>query len=551
MTKAPFGASMLASFGAAAVVAVVAYQASRTVDIAYRAPDPFFVVPALAALVVMGSRVGVWTWGWWLWGAATLFWSLAPGNTHVASLWELTYLAAFAAAWWRPLAWAVVAVLGGNALIDMLSLNAFGLEQYISGSVHYVGGAMLLALVPLALAGALRATRLWQVAAWTVPAGLALYGAVASGARAVYLPLALVAVVAVVRALAERVPFRNVAITVLGAAVVVVCLEAVQPWRPLATALNQKATLESQVDATGDHGSFRQRLRYWDQTLDIALANPLGAGNGSYEAVIHSYQKYPMAWSNSPHNYYVETLANGGWPRLALLLGMLVLPLWRAWRSRQWQWALAAAGVWLTLAFDVTSYYPSFMMFAFLTLGATYHSGAPDGRLGQGGVRLRALVPWVCVAVGAALAAWWFLPCEGQRCFIDRYHGAEYLADEYLDGSDPAQAESVIVALRRLYPQSLWVLRLEQQGATDPQERLRLAREIATRFPYQSPFNYLEWAEAALAVGDRDEAGRAIRAGREVFAEGEYPYGEFRMTRDLYQQWIDASDAILRGDVTD
>ena len=311
----PFGWPRVVAVGAAALVALVMYKASRTVDISYRAPDSYLIMPALVALVALRVQVSGWVWGWWLWGAVTHIWSLAPGNTHVSTLWELTYLAAFASAWWRPVVWVVLGLLGGNALLDMLSLNAFGLEQYLSGSVHYVGGALLLPLVPLSLVGGLRGKRVWQVVAWSILAGVALYGALASGARAVYLPLALVVIVAGIRVAMERVPLRNLAITVLGVSVVVVGLESAQPWHPVMTALGAKASLGTQVESSGERGAFSQRLRFWDQALDIALANPLGAGNGSFEAVIHSYQKYPMAWSNSPHNYYVETLANGGWPQ--------------------------------------------------------------------------------------------------------------------------------------------------------------------------------------------------------------------------------------------
>lgn len=328
-------------------------------------------------------------------------------------------------------------------------------------------------------------------------------------------------------------------------AVVVATLEAAQPWRPLLAALGDKASIERQVDSVGDRGAFTQRLRFWDQTLTMALANPLGAGNGSYEAIIHAYQKYPMAWSRSPHNYYLETLATGGFPRLVLLIGLLAVPLWRAWRSREWPWALATAGVWSTLAFDVTSYYPAFMMYAFLLVGATHHRSNGATRAVSEMQPSRTLFPVVSLVTAVAMSVWWFLPCEGDRCLIDRYHGVEYLASDYLANLEPDQRVRVIHELRELNPQSLWVLRLELQGASSPTERLRLTREIATRFPNQSPFNFLAWAEAALAVADTSEAAEAVRAGRMVFGQDGYPYGERRMNRELYQQWLDASEEIL------
>jgi hypothetical protein len=82
-------------------------------------------------------------------------------------------------------------------------------------------------------------------------------------------------------------------------------------------------------------------------------------------------------------------------------------------------------------------------------------------------------------------------------------------------------------------------------SARDPDTQLDLSREIATTFPYQSPGNYLRWAELALVGGDTEQAKLAIRAGLRVFPASEYPYGEVRMTPELYADWIERAETIL------
>src|SRR5690606_13644161 len=104
-------------------------------------PKATYIVPAFILLILLGRRLSIPVWLWWCWGALTLVWSVAPGASHATILWEITYLAAFAAAWWRPAVWFAAVYVIANGLADQLALSTFGLAQYMSGSVHYVAGA--------------------------------------------------------------------------------------------------------------------------------------------------------------------------------------------------------------------------------------------------------------------------------------------------------------------------------------------------------------------------------------------------------------------------
>ncbi|GEM88755.1 hypothetical protein [Oceanithermus desulfurans] len=65
----------------------------------YTEPPLWVAAGGLAALLYWGRKVPAVGWLWRGWGLLT--WSLAPGNTLVASLWELPILAALAVGRWR------------------------------------------------------------------------------------------------------------------------------------------------------------------------------------------------------------------------------------------------------------------------------------------------------------------------------------------------------------------------------------------------------------------------------------------------------------------
>lgn len=503
------------------------------------------VIVGLLTLGFLARFVPITAWVYWLAGVLTLLWSLAPGNTLIYGLWELLFLASLAAGRWRLGFWGVNVLLLGLGLFSALALNAFGLQSYLSGSIHYVTGAQALVVVPLALVFLFRVKSPWQRVGLALLLLASSYAASISGARAVYLPLMLIVVIGAIRLIWSGKKWYAVlgVLALLGLALV--ALDHVVPNQPMATALGKKATVAVQAEASSSYGVFTQRLRFWDQALGIALAHPFGAGTGSYQAVIHAFQKYPMLWSNSPHNVFVEAVATGGWLRLALLLALLAIPLWRGWRSKDWPYALSVGAIWMTMAFDVTSYYPSFMMLAFAALGPLYGSFERSARQGRSALLLTAL-PIISLIVATLMVLWWYLPCTGSTCATSRYLGVDYKVRPALAAATPAERTALLERARELYPQSLWVLREEQKYAETPEERLAIAREIATRFSYQHPQNYLDWANAALALDRTDEAVTAIEQGLSIFRDDEYPYGEMRVTPETYQAWLDTAHAMLR-----
>lgn len=531
----------------------ILYLRWRSLDFTFHQPPIWVIAVPVVVAIAWLRRLPLTMSLWWLAGSVTIAWSLAPGNTLVASLWELLFLAAFIAGTWRPGFWILAIALLLTGVADSLSLNMFGLEMYISGSIHYVAGAQALTIVPISLWYLLRPGSYSVLVRLSmgILVILSTYMALASGARAVYLPFLISIAAFVIRFMVTVRAAKWLApLTLVALALVLSLVDSFVTNQPIGTALGVKGSVSAQVEATGDSGVFTQRLRFWEQTVDMAVANPLGTGNGSYAAVSHAYQKYPMLWARSPHNYFLETAATGGWLRLALLLALLVFPLWRVWNSNEWAWSLAAAGLWATLAFDVTSYYSSVMGFAFLTLGAATSlswTKRSDGNAVR--ERVRITLPSAIRAVFAVAAMgvflWWYVPCNEETCATSRYLGIDYKVMPTLAQSSPATRSEIFVELKRLYPQSLWVLQAASKYADNGSDMLEIRREIALRFPDQHPDNYLDWAHAALAVGDQAEAKTALRTGLEYFPRGKYPYGEMRMTPDRYETWLLTAEELL------
>ncbi len=513
-------------------------------------PSPWWAVAgSLIAAVLLARRVPIWVSALWLLGLLSYLWSLTPGATLLAALWGLTWLAAAGAGRARAGLALVVFAIASNELLNALALNAFHLESYVSGSVHYRLGAKALVLLPIFLVGLWRAERrALSGLAWLL-ATVSAFSVLISGSRGVYLAMAVVLVGVTVKASRRASHLRRLLLGLVGAAAVIVAVNAVLPFHPVSAAIDTKASVEAQASAVDAGGSFTQRLRFWDQGLGMVLSHPLGVGLGGFRGTIHAFQKFPMVWSSSPHNIFVETAATLGWPGLVLLVGMLGVAFVRAWRGPRWPWGLALLATWLVLAVDVTADYPSIMVLAFALVGACLGPGSPGNRplaaRHRTMARARTWAAGLAVVAGASLAVYWYAPCHGTSCVVSRWRGVEYLAVPAAGEVPASDRAAYFQRLEHLYPKSLWVLQLEQKYAATLQEKLALAGRIARDYPLQSWRNYLTWADLSLQAGDVAQAKEAVRTGLDVFGPDSHRYPERRADPAGFQNWLQRANEIL------
>jgi hypothetical protein len=244
----------------------------------------------------------------------------------------------------------------------------------------------------------------------------------------------------------------------------------------------------------------------WRLALRIALDHPLGTGNGSYSQVFEAYMDYPGldgVWSRSPHNYLLETLATGGFPRLALLL-LLLWPAVRGFWGRDWPWALAVFGLWAPMLFDVSGFYPGYLTLAFLSLGTLGSSPTPRWAGIGGGL------------LALTLLLYWFWPCQGAACAHRHLYFPPHVA-QALAKTSPEGRSTLLREAQKRYPLSPWPFVLALRHEKDPMARLQLARELARHFPYARESFYQAWAEAARALGNKEETLLALETGLRHF----------------------------------
>jgi O-antigen ligase len=514
----------------------------------YDAPPLWAMLVGLIALAVLGRRVTWPVWLWWAAGLATLAWSFTPGNTLVLSLWELLYVAAFAAAasssrTWLWAFWGLNLVLLADGMFTAFSLNAFGLATFFSGSIHYVMGAQALVLAPMAL-GWLRRPGRW---AWLARVLLvvAVFAALSSGARAVYVPLVIALVLGAWRLWREGIGLMRLAAGALALVVTVVLFDATLQFHPVREALGGKVSLTKQASDFNAVGSFTSRLQMWDQTLSIAISHPLGTGTGSFRDTLPAFVKYPTVLFANAHNYYLETAATGGWLRLVVLVGLLGSSLWRAWRSARWPLALGAFGLWATLAFDITGYYPGVMLLAFATLGAL--EVKPEGvEIFKSVSHRPPVLAWGLSGVGVLLVLWWFLPCQGTSCSLERQLGWRASVLEEAQRTTPDERQMLLEGARGLNPQSFWVDAARLRVAPGDAERLWILEDIIERFPLQGPGNYLELARTALRLGRRDQARRVLELGLQRFPPTLLAAGIPFQDTTLLSRWVADAQTMLR-----
>ena len=513
----------------------------------YDAPPLWAMLAGLIALALCGWRVPRLVWVWWAAGAVTLAWSLTPGNTLVLAQWELLYVAMFAVAAgsgksWLWAFWGLNIALLLDGLYSAFSLSAFGLAMFSSGSIHYVMGAQALVLVPVAL-GWLRHPGRW---AWL--AGLlvlvTVFAALSSGARAVYVPLAIVLVACIWRSWREGTAPLKLGFGVLGLIVATLALDAALPFHPVREAMIGKVSLSKQASDFNAEGSFTSRLQMWDQTVSIAVSHPLGTGIGSFRDTLPAFMKYPTVLFANAHNYYLETAATGGWLRLILLIAMLGSSLWRAWRSPRWPLALGAFGLWASLAFDITGYYPGVMMLAFAALGAL--EVEPEGvEIFKSVSRRPPVLAWGLSAVGMVLVLWWFLPCRGASCSLERQLGWRGAVLSDVQIAPPDERQVLLEGANNLNPKSFWVDAARLRAASGDAERLWVLEDIVAKFPLQAPGNYLELARTALRLGRRDQARRVLELGLKRFPPDLRAAGVPLQDTGLLARWVTDARTML------
>ena len=490
----------------------------------------------LGALILLMPRVPRILWAWWGLGLLSILWSLTPGNTLALGLWELAYLAAFAAGGWLVGFVGLNVVLLGYGLLTTLTLAWAGLVMYFSGSSHYVAGAQAMVLIPLAMVWVFRSR--WPLLSGILLAG-ALYLALLSGARAVYLPLTIIVLLMVWRLWREGfAPWRiGLALGVVAAAVI--AIDTILPFSPVQNALGLKASLTKQVQDVATEGSIGSRLQMWEQTLNIALQHPLGTGNGSFRDTLAAYLQYPGILFSNAHNYYLETAATGGWLRLLLLLVILGWLLWQGWSSSAWPWALGAAGLWATLAFDVTGMYPAVMMLAFASLGALHGQVRAPLAAPSSNKRIDWAIPLAGLILAVGLAFWWYWPCE-QNCAIGRHRGFRPAVLAELEQVSASKREELLRDAARLNPKSLWVYRSQLQHTQAPEEKIKLLRHIVEVFPLANPTYYLQLAELAVQLNRPEEAIRVLELGLSRFPINFTGYQSgnfFGMLTPSYESW--------------
>ena len=523
------------------------------------------LLPGLVLLVLLGRFVTGVAWVWWGLGIVTVFWSLAPSRALMGGLWESLYLVAFAAGAavfsapraasldWKsyltsPRAWFWAAqwwLLLDN-LQTALTLNAAGMQFMASGSHHYLMGAQALLLVGVSIAGLKeRDARGWL--AWL---GLAVstYAALASGSRGVQLPLVLMLVLAGYRLLRERSDWRLLAARAVLLMALLEVSDAVLTGHPLQTGLGRSGQVANANDFKAE-GSAGSRLLMWDQTWRIALQYPFGTGNASFRDVLPAFQRYPSINFGSAHNLYLETLATGGWWRLAALLGLLLPILWRAWQGRHWGVALGAAGLWATLGFDITGYMPSVMTLAFAALGATSGAVRTEETLARGsrsGWAIPAGLRWGLTAVVAGLTLFWYAPCSDRvSCVLDRHLGQREEVTALVRDLPAGERQALLVAAKAHNPRSLWVDALLLAEARTPLERLEFLRGIVRDYPLASTGYYLERAKLASSLGFRHEAIDTLELGLRVFPAGSVSAGVPLRKVDPFVQWSHDAPKLL------
>ena len=521
---------------------------------------PLWIVTfAFLAILANAGRIPRVGWVWWLYGVMSVLWSLTPGATLAAALWTLLYLSALAVG--TSVVFVPVAIfLGLDGLVSAMTLQAFGWTEYFSGSVHYLMGAVALVALPWVLSRSVGHRRWYGAIPFALISGLLTFASLSSGSRAVYVGMLVVFLGTTVRLLRAPRQWTQLLVALLVCASLVVGADRVIPGHPVATAVISKSIRTSRVassaiaradsGASFDNssgvvmGAIQSRLLMWDQALRIGLDHPLGTGLGSFRETIQGFQIFPTVNFASAHNFVLETFATQGWPGTMLLLVLIGKLFREGWSSAErWPFALGAAALFVEMLFDITWTIPVIPLLAFWALGAgrqaTY--GRPMVRSPEW-----RWFPIVGLTVALALAAYWMVPCRLGQCTIGLRAGFRPLATEYVKTVSPTDQARALVALKALYPRSVWVWSLAVSTARTPHDELDATKALVERFPRASTNAYLDLAKLALSQGRTSEARQALETGLHYFPPSVVPAGvPFAPRGQDYASWIEQATTML------
>ena len=208
-------------------------------------------------------------------------------------------------------------------------------------------------VLPLALvraAGDARRTVLFALMAGAMYASV-----IASASRAGFVLASLEIVAALALALGGRgATLRSIARVVAVLAAFIVLFTALVGWETLWNRLNRA-------------DPFAGRREMLDSTLDMIRDRPwTGFGLGTWSTVYPAYARYDDGlFANHAHNDWAQWTAEGGFPFLALLLGIAVWSIRPALRSR---WGIGAIAVFLHCMVDYPLQKPALAAFFFAVL---------------------------------------------------------------------------------------------------------------------------------------------------------------------------------------
>ena len=208
-------------------------------------------------------------------------------------------------------------------------------------------------VLPLALVRAASDAR--RTVLFALMAGAMYASVIASASRAGFVLASLEIVAALALALGGRgATLRSIARVVAVLAAFIVLFTALVGWETLWNRLNRA-------------DPFAGRREMLDSTLDMIRDRPwTGFGLGTWSTVYPAYARYDDGlFANHAHNDWAQWTAEGGFPFLALLLGIAVWSIRPALRSR---WGIGAIAVFLHCMVDYPLQKPALAAFFFAVL---------------------------------------------------------------------------------------------------------------------------------------------------------------------------------------